>query len=319
MVEDAQTKRERQKARRADRLAAEAKAAQAARRNRLIAYGLVVVLVLAGVGALIYQQVAQTQRVEDLRGDVAARLEEFGCTEDVRMPDLGGTHIASSAEALIAEPPETLYPDRPPTSGRHVGQVVASGVYDVLIDERVLTHNLEHGYVNVLYLPDAPEDQVEAMKAWVTERMGEFPKIVVSEWYGEPFPDGANFASTAWFQRQQCAQWYPDSLELFIQEHYGTNGEGPERTIGAHTVGQQGVLDPEGEDLLLPPLDTQFGAGSVVDEASEAGVTPDDSEVPTDGASAAATGTAQPAASGAPAGTEPAPTAAPAATATPTG
>lgn len=270
------SKRERQKARRAARLEQEAAAAKAARRNRLVATVALAAVVLAGIGFLVYRQIDARNRRAQQEVELAGRLDELGCTEDVRMPDLGGGHIASTPEELAAEPPATIYPDRPPTSGRHVGQVVASGVYDVPIDERITLHNLEHGYLNVWYAEDAPEDQVDAMKAWAEEqRDGDFPKMIVAPFYDE-LPDGGNFAYVAWFQRQVCRDFDPEVAQFFAEEHYDSNGEAPERGIGNHEAGAQGVLDPAGAPLFLPPLDAQFGAESVLDEAQEQGVTPDE-------------------------------------------
>ncbi len=307
MPDDAMSKRDRQKARRAERLAAEAKAAQAAQRNRRIVLGVVIVLVVGAIGYLIANQVLQGRAQENRAEEVAARLGEFGCTPEERMPDLGGGHLASTPEELAANPPEVLYPDRPPSSGRHVGQVVASGVYDVFIDERITLHNLEHGYVNVLYNPEAPEEQVAAMTAWVEDQMaGNRPKMVVAPWYGE-FPPDVNFIWTAWFQRQMCRDWFEDALEVFATAHYGIDGEAPEKTVEPHTAGAQGVLVPEeGQPLLLPPLDTQFGADSAIEEASEVGTAPNPSASPEASAAATATDAATDAAtaSGEPTATE---------------
>ena len=75
-------------------------------------------------------------------------------------PDLGGGHLDLHPEELTANPPDVLYPDRPPSSGRHFGQVVASGIYDRLHRRARPLHNLEHGYVNVLYNPERQRTQV---------------------------------------------------------------------------------------------------------------------------------------------------------------
>ncbi len=274
--EEYASKRERQKARRAERLEVEASQAKVANRRQQGIYGLVVVVVLALIGGLIFNQINNRRAQSEQAEAVAGRLDELGCTEDTRLPDLGGGHIAGSPEALQAEPPAVIYtgtdelPGEPPTSGRHIGQVVPSGVYDVPIDPRFTTHNLEHGYIVAWYSPDAPADQVEALKAWGEGALdGDFPKVIVAEYY-EPLPDGNNVAFTGWFVRQSCETFDADVADVFARAHYDIDGEGPEKGIPGHTVGAQGVIDPDGEPLFLPPLDTEFGSSSIFDEVDDA-------------------------------------------------
>lgn len=260
------SKRERQKARRAERLEREAAAAQSQAGKKRLLQGLGVLLVIALIGGLVYSQIAARQERTELASAVEARLDELGCTEDVRMTDLGGGHIAGDEASLAAEPPQVIYNgDEPPSSGRHVGQVVATGVYDVPIDPRLTTHNLEHGYVVMHYAEDAPADQVEEMKAWAQEQIdGDRPKVVVTPYYGE-IANGANFSFTAWFYRQTCDTFDADVAEVFADEHYETD-EAPEAFVPTHNIGAQGVLDPDGEALFLPPLDTALGDGDGAEE-----------------------------------------------------
>lgn len=267
------SKRERQKARRAERLEREAQEEKIDNRKRQMVYGLMALVAVALIGGLIFTQINSRREASAQAEEVAARLEELGCTDDIEMPNLGGGHI--DPPGLAAEAPEVIYAGgagvsgEPPSSGRHLGQVVATGVYDVPIDPRVTTHNLEHGYIVAHYAPDAPEDQVSQLKAWAQEQIdGDFPKIVVTEYY-KSLPNDANFSYTAWFQRQTCDTFDPDVAEVFTRAHYDTSGEGPEKGIPVHNEGGQGVLTPDGEPLFLPPLDTQFG-DSALDEVEEA-------------------------------------------------
>lgn len=268
------SKRERQKARRAERLEREAQTQRVDNRKRQMVYGLAALVALGLIGLLIFSQITERREVAAQAEEVTARLEELGCTDDITMPNLGGGHI--DPPGLAAEAPEVIYAGgagvagEPPSSGRHLGQVVATGVYDVPIDPRVTTHNLEHGYIVVHYAADAPAEQVSQMKAWAQEQIdGDFPRIVVTEYYKD-LPDDANFSYTAWLQRQTCDTFDPDVAEVFTRAHHGTNGQGPEKdTTSVHSEGQQGVLSPDGEPLFLPPLDALFGE-SALDEVEEA-------------------------------------------------
>ncbi len=248
------SKRERQKQRRDAKLAEQRRQLARARRNRFIVLGLVAVVALAALGVVIQSRLAQQREREANIAAANARLTELGCTEIAEQEDLGGGHL-TSAEQLTSSPPEVIYPDRPASSGLHVGAVAVSGVYDKQIDERLLVHNLEHGYVNVYYDEDADPAQVDALRAFAQEQIdGDRPEMIVAP-FAEPLQGDANFAFTAWNFRQLCGQFDEGVLTAFLDQHY--NGEpAPERFAGPHTGSQSGEIDPNAEEgpLLFPPL-----------------------------------------------------------------
>ena len=172
------------------------------------------------------------------------------------MPHLGAGHFAGM-EQMAEAPPDVVYPDRPTTSGIHMNNVAISGVYDKVVDERLLVHNLEHGYVNIFYDQDAPEDQVAQLKAFAREQIdaGRHEKIVVSAWKAE-LEDDANFAMVAWGVRQQCRDFDEGVVLNFLREHHYLAGEAPERDVRPHL--DEGI-DPDAEegDVLFPPLDAE--------------------------------------------------------------
>lgn len=264
MVEEQSSKRERQKARREARLAAERAAQARARRNRLLAFAGVAVLVLAGIGFAVQRQRTAVAADRAAQAVVAARLGQLGCTKDDEMPDRGRGHLNASAE-IAANPPDKLYPDRPASSGMHTPYWVVSGVYDTLIDERPLVHSLEHGWVNVYYLRTAPADQVEQLKTWAKAQIGgSFPKMIVAPWIGGDFPGGANFAYVAWKFRQLCGQFDPQVAGLFAKAHSGSNSKAQEEGgfFGTEKADpSRGTFAPSNANLLFPPLDQQLGQG----------------------------------------------------------
>ncbi len=248
------SKRERQKRRREAKLVEQRAAAAKARRTRLVLFGLCGLVVVGLVGAAIANQQAQRRQQAAAAEAVTARLDDLGCTPDTQQPDRGGGHL--DPQVLAQSPPEVIYDDRPATSGQHVGSVVKTGVYDVRIDERLLVHNLEHGYVVAWYGSDAPDEQVAELKEFAqTSIDGQYPKLIVAPWDGA-LPDEANFAWSAWRFRQSCDQFDPEVLSLFLSEHHSGAGIAPEKTIAPHLGGDNGGgIDPQGEPVLLPPLD----------------------------------------------------------------
>ena len=213
-------------------------------------YGAVVAIALMSLGGWLLLE------LRDPSGPSVpstADLAAAGCTADTTQPDLGGGHLGP--EEMVNSAPSLIYPDQPPSSGPHIGQVVRSGVFDVVVDPRITTHNLEHGYVVVWYDVDTSPEDLAALRAWAEAGLaGDYPKLVVAE-YPIRLPEDADVVLTAWFQRQACEGFDTAAADAFLRAHYDTFGEAPERGLPPHVSSGNGVLDPEGQDLVLPPLD----------------------------------------------------------------
>ncbi len=263
------TKRERHKARRDQKLEAQQAGIAKARRARLLTFTLLFALVAGGAGILLQRNVAQRAEAEAERAEVAARLGELGCTETARLHELGRSHLSPSQ--LAANPPEVLYPERPGTSGPHLSQVVLTGVYDKVIDERLVLHNLEHGYVAYWYGPDADPAQVDALKEWARARIGEsYPMLVVAQ-SAAPLPNGANFAGTSWTFRQLCDRFDPQVAQVFLDDHHDSPSV-PEPNVAPHTnPSQSGVVDPAAREgpVLFPPLGEATAGGPAMGAPTE--------------------------------------------------
>ena len=249
--QDGQSKRDRQKARRQARRQQEmAKARREQATNRVVKL-IALLAVLGLVGWFVGNMIMDWRTENALKEAARERQAELGCDDDRIQPDNQAGHIEDPA----AVAPRAVYADRPASSGPHLGTVIKSGVYDELIDERLMVHNLEHGYVNVYYSEDAPEEQVEDLKDFVRSKIGDGnPKMIVAPQIGE-WNEDKNFAFVAWRYRQMCEHFDRGVLLNFMAAHYGLKGIAPEKSVPAH-MGGQGVLDPEEDDgpLLLPPL-----------------------------------------------------------------
>jgi len=268
------SKRERQKKRREARLAQERAAEAKARRNRLLVFALLGVIFAGLIGLAVANNRRQAAELAEQREAVKARLDDLGCTEPVTVEDRGQGHLTS--QQLAESPPEVLYPDRPATSGEHFSNWFISGVYDELLDERVLVHDLEHGYVVTYYDEGLADEQVEELKTFAQEQIdGDFQKLIVAPWDGE-LPDDANVAYTGWNVRQGCGEFDREVMSVFLTDHHSGAGEAPEKELPAHTDPDSGI-DPEGEPYLLPPLGTEAiptegmdEGGTVTDPEAEA-------------------------------------------------
>jgi len=288
-VSDAgQSKRERQKARREVKVAHEQQAAAKSRRSRFIALAVVAVLVVGAVGFVVQQRLADRRDQQARAAEAEELATEVGCTDVEELPDLGGGHLAGNPATLAANDPATLYPDRPTTSGQHLPSVALSGVYDERIDERLLLHNLEHGYVNFYYSPDAPQETVDAVKEYAQGQLDDGVGKVIVAPYDEPLPNDAAFSMAAWDFRQSCDQFDETVVQAFM-DVYISGEAAPERFIDAHVGAEPGVLDPNAEEgpLLFPPLSDAGDAPAPAEQPSASAAEPaEGSEAPaTEGAS----------------------------------
>ncbi len=271
---DSPSKRERQKQRRDAKLQQQRAEEAKSRRNRILVFALLGVIFAGLIGAAVAQNAANRREVEQARLAAAEKREELGCTPDEQQEDLGQGHLDGST--LSEQPPDALYPDRPGTSGQHIGNWLKTGVYDVQLDERLLVHNLEHGYVVAFYGEDAPDDQVAALKAKAQEHIdGKFKKIIVAPFQGE-LSGGANFSYTAWTFRQSCDTYDDTTFDVFVRAHHSGAGVAPEKGITPHLEEGNGTIDPEGKPVLLPPLSDAEAPSEAVDD----GESGDATEVP---------------------------------------
>ena len=271
---DSPSKRERQKQRRGAKLEQQRAAELRARRNRIIAFA-VLGAIFVGLIAVSLVQRAATQRAEaERRAEVEAKLAEIGCTPSEELEDAGQGHLNGST--LAEQGPDVLYPDRPAASGQHYGNWLMTGVYDQLIDERVLVHNLEHGYVLAYYDEGAEDEDVAALKEHAQAQIdGKFKKLIVTPWDGELSGD-ANYAYVAWNQRQLCSQYDEDTFQVFLEAHHSGEGIAPEKTLSPHLEEGNGTIDPGDEPFLLPPLGEEAPASESMSE---------DATVPSEGSS----------------------------------
>lgn len=261
------SKRERQKRRREAKLAEQRAAEARARRMRLGVFILLGVIFAGLVGVAVAQRRAENARLAEQEAAAAARLDDLGCTEEEQLEDLGQGHL--DAATLAQRPPEALYPDRPTGSGEHFSGWLKTGVYDELMDERALVHNLEHGYVVAYYSQEAPAEEIDELKSYAAEQIeADYPKIIVAPWDGQ-LPEGANFAYVSWNVRQTCEQFDTDVFDIFLRSHHSGASDAPEKTLPAHLEEGGGTIDPGDEPFLLPPLGTEPVPTEGMEESGE--------------------------------------------------
>lgn len=146
-----------------------------------------------------------------------------------------GTSLACGADPLLSAvempaaegaqhvPPGTQvdYAHDPPTSGPHYGAWAASAVYDRAVDPRSFVHNLEHGWLVLLYRPDASAAAVAALRDfWSAPPADPFcpgadvPRIIVS-----PAPDlPTAVAALTWTRSLTGESFDRETLTAFFRD-----------------------------------------------------------------------------------------------------
>ena len=130
----------------------------------------------------------------------------------VRMEDQGREHVAPTEE-------HPAYNSYPPTSGWHYNVPLAParwGTYDEVLEDEILLHNLEHGYVNVHYdCPDGCDQLVAQLGELVQEGVDRGGKLLMS-----PYPGmDSRIALTAWNFIDQFDEFDEDRIRAFVNAH----------------------------------------------------------------------------------------------------
>ncbi len=133
----------------------------------------------------------------------------------IRMEDQGRRHIIPGEEH-----PE--YNSIPPTSGWHYNVPLAParwGIYDEQLEDEILIHNLEHGYVNVHYdCPDGCEELVSQLTELVQEGVDRGGKLLMSPYSGMD----SRIALTAWNFIDKFDEFDEDRMRDFVNAHEGS-------------------------------------------------------------------------------------------------
>ncbi len=178
--------------------------------------------------------------VED---DVARAMDAAGCSLFV---DEDPLEDRSHVDIADAPPADVLYGTerRPNHSGQHFAQWQPEQARPsrVPLDERSVTHNLEHGAVVVWFEDDAAPPAADEIATWLQARQDlGFRSASGGGLFASPYLDissGGTVALRAWGVAIDCERWDPRVADAFLIEHYGDRGIAPEASISPYPDGQ---------------------------------------------------------------------------------
>ena len=190
--------------------AAARREAERARRRRTIVYTALTVAVLAAAVGVIVLASYEPPRDE---AALAAARSAAGCGTVQELPEASRQHISATQQ------PQD-WNSNPPTSGSHIGDgVLPRGFSEIERDQRLLVHNLEHGYVAIQW-KNLPQAQVEQLRRIAREYEGQ--KLIVQP-YAALERDG--LALTAWQHLQTCERVNEEVIKAFIDDFMVPGGE----------------------------------------------------------------------------------------------
>jgi Protein of unknown function (DUF3105) len=179
------------------------------RRQRTILWSAVAVLTLLALIALIVFMGREEPQAENRPVTEQARTagrEAAGSEGLQTFPVAGQDHIQPSEQA-------DNWNSNPPTSGDHLTTPLPPGVYDSDQDMRALVHNLEHGYVVILY-KGIPDDQVDQLRQFVEARNQS--KLVLAPWSGL---QSNGVTLTAWQNLETMQRVNMDVVQAFVNDY----------------------------------------------------------------------------------------------------
>jgi hypothetical protein len=189
--------------------AAARRQAEKKRRQRTLLWSGVAVLSLLALLALIYFEgrgpQAEAKRPVDAAALTAGR-QAAGSQGVQTLPEAGRDHIAAGDQ------PDN-WNSNPPTSGDHLVNTLPPGVYDNDQDMRALVHNLEHGYVVILY-KGIPQDQLDQLREFAEERDGS--KLVLAPYSGL---EQNGIALAAWRNLETMQRVNIDVVQAFVNDY----------------------------------------------------------------------------------------------------
>jgi Protein of unknown function (DUF3105) len=176
------------------------------RRQRTLVWTLVAVGSLLALVALIWFQGRPQAANKPVTAEALQAGRQAAGSRGVQtFPEAGRDHIAANEQA-------DNWNSTPPTSGDHLTAPLPPGVYDNEQDMRALVHNLEHGYVVILYR-NIPQDRLDQLREFVEARDGS--KLVLAPWSGLE-QDGVALA--AWRNLETMQRVNMDVVQAFVND-----------------------------------------------------------------------------------------------------
>jgi hypothetical protein len=142
-----------------------------------------------------------------------------------------GEAIDEMPHTHVAEGTKITYNHDPPTSGCHYNlgygrAPIQSGAYNQTIPNEYWVHNLEHGYIVILYsCPSGCDAQFQQLRSWYHSLQPDtgvtYPKVLIL-----PYPSmSVPFAAVSWDWYDPIPVFSINEVQKFYANHKGHGNE----------------------------------------------------------------------------------------------
>lgn len=199
-----QNKKAKRAATRQARAEAQRTRERARKRKRMLTIGLIAAFVIA-VAFFGSKRALQTKKL------VGLSTKNAGCV-------LKHPKELPASPHMNPEDPAPEYSSNPPSSGLHLPSTAPGGAVDETVDERLLVHNLEHGYVIVHYkgISESEINKIHDMVDSYADGVIAQPNTKIT----------SPIAMVSWGTLQTCKDVSIPVIKSFIKEHCN---KGPEK------------------------------------------------------------------------------------------
>lgn len=144
-----------------------------------------------------------------------------------------GQAVDEMPHVHVVPPARVTYIHNPPTSGCHYNlgypdAPIQTGVYDKEVAPEYWVHNLEHGYVVVLYnCPSGCSTEFQQLRTWYHSLPADpggavpYPKVLILPWPTMDVP----FAAVSWDWYDPIPVFNIDEVQRFYANHVGRGAE----------------------------------------------------------------------------------------------
>jgi hypothetical protein len=152
----------------------------------------------------------------DESGETGEPCGPFETTEVMECPEIVGVGFCSEGGGHVEVGTEIEWMHEPPHSGPHYPTWESAGEKDEPVERGFWVHNLEHGWIVLLYnCPEDCEAELEALRE-VLDARPDLDILLTPD----PLLGGSRFAAISWTWVHAFEQPVVEELLCFVDQHY---------------------------------------------------------------------------------------------------
>jgi hypothetical protein len=157
----------------------------------------------------------------DETGETGEPCMPFETTEVLECPEIVGEGFCSEGGGHVDVGTEIEWMNEPPHSGKHFPVWSSAGEKDEPVERGYWVHNLEHGWIVLLYnCPDGCDAELDLLRE-VLDARDEHDILLTPD----PLLEGSRFAAISWTWVYAFEDPVVEQLLCFVDQHYDHSPE----------------------------------------------------------------------------------------------